>query len=101
MAAPGPGGHTSARGGEGGQETEGKRWGQNEIVPKLLEPPPQDEGEVGRAGGGARAGIAGRWVQAGGSSPGGAGKPLRSRPMISLTVKDGQLRDGAEGNSLL
>lgn len=29
-------------------------------------------------------------VQAGGSSPGGAGKPLRSRPMISLTVMEGQ-----------
>lgn len=42
-----------------------------------------------------RAGVCQAMLQAGGSSPGGAGKPLRSRPMISLTVKEGQLKDWA------
>jgi hypothetical protein len=40
-------------------------------------------------------------VQAGGSSPGRAGKPLRSRPMISLTVKEGRLKDGAKADLFL
>lgn len=40
-------------------------------------------------------------VQAGGSSPGRAGKPLRSRPMISLTVKEGQLKDRAKADLFL
>lgn len=38
-----------------GRGKRGKSWGKkNQIVPKLLEPPPQDEGKVGRAGGAGR-----------------------------------------------
>lgn len=57
------------------------------------------KGKWAGLGVGRGSGIDRRQVQAGGSSPGGAGKPLRSRPMISLTVKEGQLRDWARSNS--
>jgi hypothetical protein len=65
------------------------------VGPKLLESAPQEGGQAGKAEARARPGV----VQAGGSSPAGAGKPLRSRPMISLTAKEGQLRDWGRGKS--
>lgn len=52
-AASGPGNHTSARGRELGAGRRRQSWGKrNQIVPKLLEPPHQEEGKVGSAGGG-------------------------------------------------
>lgn len=83
---------------EEGREGKGEeaRAGENgtRLAPKPLEPPAQDKGKWVELGAGCQA-----MVQAGGSSPGGAGKPLRSRPMISLTVKEGQLRDWEQGRS--
>lgn len=95
---PRPRGHTSARGGQGGERRGGKNWGKrNKIGPPASRTTTPGWRQVDRAWGWGRGCQA--KVQAGGSSPGGAGKPLRSRPMISLTVKEEQLRDRARARA--